>query len=169
MTLAEFLEVTNEIESFYGTEGKPKTLNTAESNIWYEELKNLNQDRYREISREIFRTSQYMPKLAEVIRLNKLMPKEKVEKKEIEKEECHLCFGDGIFEVMYDQSGYIYSLPLKCICKNGEKYAELPSIKEYGLYKNNNGKVEFGNSQKFKFKSYVFARINNYLRSKEKC
>ena len=130
MNSTEFLEVTREIEKFFG-----KELPTEQSKIWFEELKEIKKERYRQISRECYRTLKFMPKLSDIIEINKKLPKPK---QEIDDTiyPCDICNGTGI--VMYyrkepDLGDRVYQYGARCDCKNGLRYRNIPSISELGL------------------------------------
>ena len=130
MTQAEFFEVTGEIEKFF-----EKELKIEQSRIWFEELKEIKKERYRQISRECYRTLKFMPKLVDIIEINKNLPKPK---QEIDATiyECNVCNGTGI--VMYyrkepNLSDNAYQYGARCDCRNGLRYRNIPSISELGL------------------------------------
>ena len=130
MNSTEFLEITGEIENFFG-----KELPVEQSKIWFEELKKIKKERYRQISRECYKTLKFMPKLADIIEINKNLPKPKQETDETIYE-CNVCNGTGI--VMYyrkepDLSDNAYQYGARCDCKNGLRYKNIPSISELGL------------------------------------
>ena len=129
MTQAEFVEVTSEIEGFFG-----KELDTYQRKIWYEELKNLTKERYRQISRECYKNLKFMPKLADITELNKNLQKPQQQIDETTYE-CNICNGIGI--VLYTKiiEGYPYQYGARCSCKNSAKWnKKIPSIQEVGLY-----------------------------------
>lgn len=127
MTQSEFIEITSDIEKFY-----EKELTTEQNRIWFEELKTINKERYRQISREIYKTSKFMPKLADIIEINQKLPS--VIKKENKVYECTRCNGVGI--VIYKKiiDGYTYDFGARCNCQNGMQLSKsIPSIDEVGL------------------------------------
>ena len=85
MTSGEFIEATDELEKYY-----KKELTVEERRIWFEELKNINVIRYKAILKEIFRQKTFMPKLADIININKTLYIE-TKQEEIKTVECDIC------------------------------------------------------------------------------
>ena len=130
MTVSEFLDVTCDIMEFF-----EKNLNDKQKHIWFDEIKNLSKERYEQISLECYRTLKFMPKLADIIEINKKLPKPKQEIDETIYP-CDICNGTGI--VMYyrkepDLGDRVYQYGARCDCKNGLRYRNIPSISELGL------------------------------------
>lgn len=69
MEIAEFIEETARIEKFY-----EKELEKFQRDIWYQELKNLPINRYRQIVNNTFRKCKFMPKLADIISIQEELP-----------------------------------------------------------------------------------------------
>jgi hypothetical protein len=131
MEIQEFIEVTGEIEKFYGEENKPKELNSTERRIWFEELKKISKERYRQVVREVFRNCKYYPKLADIIALEKTLPKEN-KNVVYETVECVRCGSRGVIEINYKNDNLLwYSFAAKCTCQNARKYENFPSITNY--------------------------------------
>ena len=127
MTNTEFIEVTDEIEKFY-----EKELTIEQKKIWFSEIKNLTKERYRQISREAYKTLKFMPKLADIILLQNTTPI--IKNKDIEnQEECSICKNKGF--LIYKQK--IDSIEYECLakgtCSNAMRYAKYPSVKELNL------------------------------------
>ena len=68
MTNVEFVEETNNLEKFFD-----KDLKDFERAIWFRELKDIDVARYRQIVKEAYRQCKFMPKLADIIKINKLV------------------------------------------------------------------------------------------------
>lgn len=127
MTNVEFLEVTQEIEKFY-----EKELTSEQSRIWFDEIRNLTKERYRQISREVYKSLKFMPKLADIIEINKTIPS--VVKQDNTVYECSRCNGTGIVCYTQIKEGYPYEFGARCNCQNGMKLSKsIPSIDEVGL------------------------------------
>lgn len=122
MEIKEFIEETSAIEKYYG-----KELEKLQRDIWYRELKQLNVARYRQVVREIFRQCKFMPKLADVIEINKDLSYTTITKQEEEREECTKCNKRGFIlykkEIDNGKNKLIYEYIARCDCKNGLKYA----------------------------------------------
>lgn len=131
MTQNEFIEVTGEIEKFYD-----KELSIEQSKIWFDELKNLAKERYRQISREIYKNLKFMPKLADIVEINRSLAS--VVKKDNDKVyKCNKCNGTGIViytKVINDSGSFPYQFAARCTCPNGMKLSnKIPSITEVGI------------------------------------
>lgn len=130
MTISEFLEVTGEIEKFYD-----KTLNQTESKIWYEELNKLTKERYRQLSRECYKNNKFMPKLADIVGLQRTTLLARKEE-DLESEKCNICKSKGFItykQKIEDLGNREYEFVARCTCKNARKYIKFPSIQELGL------------------------------------
>ena len=127
MTNVEFLEVTREIEKFY-----EKEINAEQSRRWFEELKNITKERYRQISRECYKTLKFIPKLPDIIEINKRIPSE-VEKNNTVYD-CSRCKGIGLIVYTKVQEEYPYKYVARCNCKNSLKMSKrIPTIDEVGI------------------------------------
>lgn len=155
MTDTEFIEETGKLEKYYG-----KELETFQLKIWKEELGHLSLTRYRQIIRQIFKISKFMPKLADIIEINSSLISEKKQTEETETVECSRCKGLGFITYaklidngVIDEEKNItekisYQYFARCDCANGNKYIYdgskiqdsehrskyyVPSITELGL------------------------------------
>lgn len=158
MEIQEIYDGINKLETFYS-----KELNETEATIWENTLLKMEKERFEKIINECFAKKSYMPKLANILEIDKVLPKKKVEELQQETVDCKYCQGMGIFEIQYEQNGNNYSFGARCICENGNKYNEFKSIKDYGLLRPD----YFGNTSIYKLKPYVLNLIKNRLR-KEK-
>ena len=86
MTNVEFVEETNNLEKFFD-----KDLKDFERAIWFRELKDIDVARYRQIVKEAYRQCKFMPKLADIIKINNDLPKTKIKKEEKEHVKCNVC------------------------------------------------------------------------------
>lgn len=158
MEIKEIYEGIDKLEKFYG-----KELNETEETIWVNTLSNMKKERFDKIINECFNSKSYMPKLATILEIDKILPNKKIEQFEEKKIDCKYCQGLGVFEIEYEIENIKYSFGARCICENGEKYKEFKSIKDYGILKPD----YFGNTYKYKLKPYVIQLIRNRLQ-KEK-
>ena len=121
MTDSEFVLETSRIEKYYG-----KELDEFQRKIWHEEIGHLSLPRYRQIVKEIFKTSKFMPKLADIIEINNTLAYEKKERI-TEEVECSKCDGKGflIYTKLYDNGTekIPYDYLARCTCANGEQYS----------------------------------------------
>lgn len=121
MEVPEFIEETSRIEKFYH-----KDLEKFERDVWYQELKNIPINRYRQIIMQVFRSCKFMPKLADIISIQNELPfgnKVQVEKERVN---CNKCKGKSlIFYKKYIANGdkkLEYDYAARCDCRNGEEY-----------------------------------------------
>lgn len=126
MTSAEFVEITNEIEKFYD-----KELNSTERKIWFEELKKLSKERYRQLIRECFKNNKFMPKLSDILTYQRVLPLPHKEDDTIEK--CSICRSLGFLIYERKIEDYSYTYAARCTCANGNKFKKYPSIQEVHL------------------------------------
>ena len=128
MTIAEFIEVSNELTKFYGKD----EISSFESKIWYEELQRLSKERFRQLVSECFRNNKFMPRLADMIEYNKTV--QRFEKQDIERQEdCAICKNSGFvsYTKLDKEEGVEYFYVAKCKCRNGMKLGKsVPRIDE---------------------------------------
>ena len=96
MTNVEFVEETNNLEKFFD-----KDLKDFERAIWFRELKDIDVARYRQIVKEAYRQCKFMPKLADILKINNELPKAKIQKEEIT-EKCDICKNRRIYNLSKD-------------------------------------------------------------------
>ena len=84
MQIAEFVEETSQIEQFF-----EKELTDFQRENWYQELKYIDIERYRQIVKQVFRKCKFMPKLADIITIQEelLYQQSKKEKQKVAKKE----------------------------------------------------------------------------------
>ena len=129
MTAAEFVEVTAEIERFY-----EKEYNVEQRKYIFEEFKNESKEYYRRVSREVFKTCKFLPKLADLVDIAHTVPKHKKEEKD--KVGCEHCNSIGL--IVYKKYDPIikqeYSYAARCICENAEGISkDIPLATEIGI------------------------------------
>lgn len=118
MKIEEFFEVVQEMENFYG-----KEMTTEQKKIWYENLKNIGATRFRYIIANLYKTSKFLPKLADIFEMNISIGRTE-EKKEEQKngEKCNKCNNTGY--IFYKQiiNGYQYEFVAICSCGRKRQY-----------------------------------------------
>ena len=131
MTQAEFIEITSEIEKFY-----EKEFTDEQRKIWFDELKNLTKERYRQISRECYKNLKFMPKLADIVELNGSIGKNTLSNFNNHQkiEDCNKCNGVGIVFYTRMLEGHPYEYGARCDCQNAIQWSKaIPSIQEVGI------------------------------------
>lgn len=116
MQINEFIDETSDIEKYYA-----KELDEFQRKIWFDELKDISLSRYRQIIREIFRTSKFMPRLSDILEVHRNLSFKREETQE-EKVQCDKCNSEGyiLYTKMFEGIPYIYAA--RCTCKNGDSY-----------------------------------------------
>jgi len=140
MQINEFIDETADLEKYYD-----KELDEFQRKIWFDELKEISLPRYRQIIREILRTSKFMPKLSDVLETSRNMAY-KTENTIQESVECLKCNSTGIIVYTKVFEGIPYQFAARCTCKNGDRYKYdgkkvhehkssyyIPSIEEVGI------------------------------------
>lgn len=122
MQTSEFIEETSKIEKFY-----EKELDDFQRTIWFQQLKNLSVQRYRQIIKQVFNKCKFMPKLADIVSINEELPYSTIKENLVEKVECDKCNGLGlIFYKKYIDNGgkrLEYEYVARCDCQNGLHHA----------------------------------------------
>lgn len=140
MEVKDFIQETRDLEQYY-----EKQLDEFQRKIWFDELKEISLPRYRQIIREILRTSKFMPKLSDVLETSRNMAY-KAENTIQESVECSKCNSEGIITYTKVVEGIPYIFAARCTCKNGDRYRYngqemhehkskyyVPSIEEVGI------------------------------------
>lgn len=128
MTMQEFIDVTDDIEKFYG-----KAINSFERNIWFEEIGKLKVEKYKKIVKHCFRTEKYMPKLADILRIKKELPNERVEWIPVD---CRRCNSTGMisYHKFNQLNEMYYTYVCRCNCENGQRLSKnIPQIDEINI------------------------------------
>lgn len=122
MTVHEFLGIIEKLEAFY-----KKQLEQIEKDMWYNEFGNLTAKRFEEVLHKAYTTCKYMPKLADVVAINKELPYQQIKAKIEGNVECKKCKSIGlIFYKKIINNGpkkLIYDFAARCECENGLQYA----------------------------------------------
>ena len=146
MQIAEFVEETSQIEQFF-----EKELTDFQRENWYQELKYIDIERYRQIVKQVFRKCKFMPKLADIITIQEELPYQQ-NKKARQKTDCEKCKGEGFIlyqKIINDGNRKIeYTYVARCTCQNAEDFKYngtkindikhrskyyIPSVEEIGI------------------------------------
>ena len=114
MEVTEFIQETGRIESFF-----EKELTKFQRDEWYQELKSMPINRYRQIVKQTFRECKFMPKLADIVSINNELPYSGNNSNERERVECKACKGEGVIKYFKDIEGKPYEYFARCTCQNG--------------------------------------------------
>ena len=119
MQINEFIEATARLETYYD-----KEYTIEQRSIMYEELKNLDITRYRQLISVVLRKCKFMPKLADFNEANIEEPYKT--KQEETKIECKKCNGTGYIiytKIVNDGIRQLkYSNAAICDCGNAKQY-----------------------------------------------
>ena len=129
MKIEDFNKETQQLERFY-----EKEIPEEQKKIWYEEFKRMNIERYRYIIGQAYRKSKFIPKLADMIEINKNCGY--IENEETSIKNCERCNGTGIIlykkKVMGNETECDYAC--RCTCTEGMKLSKsIPTWQEIGL------------------------------------
>jgi len=130
MQISEFVEATAKIETYYG-----KDYTTEQRQIMFEELEDLDIERYRKLISTVLKACRYMPKIADFVEANRDLPYE--EKTIDEVVECDICKTTGYvsFTKVYGKLEYVFAC--RCCCANGlNKSKDVPTYQELGIRPN---------------------------------
>lgn len=129
MKIEEFDEETRKLEKFYD-----KEIPEEQRKVWYEELKKIDIIRYKYIIGQIYRKNKYLPKLAEILEVNKTIGYTEQLKQKEEKIKCNYCNGTGFIFYKKKVGDIIYDYVCRCNCINGmNQNKEIKSINELGI------------------------------------
>ena len=131
MKIEEFNKETQKLERFY-----EKEIPEEQKKIWYEEFKKIPVERYRYIISQVYRRMKFIPKLADMIEINKNCGYTEIFQKVIKNQKCEKCKGTGI--IMYKKNVYENTTEndyaCRCTCINGMNLSkQLPTWQEVGL------------------------------------
>lgn len=116
MKIEEFDEETQKLEKFY-----EKDIPDEQRKIWYEEFKGISITRYKYLISQVYRKCKFMPKLADMIEINKsigyMQPREQEQKKQLA--ECDKCKGTGFVFYKKQKGTLWYDYVCRCNCLNG--------------------------------------------------
>ena len=116
MKIEEFDEETQKLEKFY-----EKDIPDEQRKMWYEEFKGISITRYKYLISQVYRKCKFMPKLADMIEINKsigyMQPREQEQKKQLA--ECDKCKGTGFVFYKKQKGTLWYDYVCRCNCLNG--------------------------------------------------
>lgn len=116
MKIEEFDEETQKLEKFY-----EKDIPDEQRKIWYEEFKGISITRYKYLISQVYRKCKFMPKLADMIEINKsigyMQAREQEQKKQLA--ECDKCKGTGFVFYKKQKGTLWYDYVCRCNCLNG--------------------------------------------------
>lgn len=121
ITINEFIQATNRLETYYQKEYTKEQLK-----IMYEELKIHSLDRYKLLISKAIQQCKFLPKVADLIQINKESPFKNSEEERAEKIECKRCNSTGY--VLYDKlvnngnEKLKYTFMAVCQCGNVKQY-----------------------------------------------
>lgn len=120
MKINEFLDEVAQIERFY-----QKEITEEQKQIWFKELRNLDIARFKYIVAQVYRTSKFLPKLADILEINSNLGYSQSQK-ESKQNKCKKCKGTGYLiykklidngkEKLQNEYGAI------CTCRQKQKY-----------------------------------------------
>ena len=117
MQITEFMQETMKLEKFYA-----KEMEQYEKDIWYQELKNMPVNRYSQIIKKAFSQCKFMPRLADIVAINKEMISSINNQNQTSKVGCNKCNGDGVIKYYKDIEGKTYEYFARCICQNANEF-----------------------------------------------
>lgn len=119
MTLTEFINETRRIEQFYD-----KELNDVQRDEWYKNLKNIAIEKYRQIINVSMERCKFLPKLADILEIQRTLNYEKKQEKQIIK--CSKCNSTGYLiykkTIKNGDRNLKYDYACVCTCGNAKKY-----------------------------------------------
>lgn len=119
MTFGEFIEETSKLENYY-----EKEYTLEQRKIMYEEVKNIQVEKYRADVRQLLRNNKFLPKLADVLAVNKEIHINS--NNNFKNIECKKCKGTGYsFYTKIIKNGdkeIKYEYAYLCDCGNAKQY-----------------------------------------------
>lgn len=120
MQSGEFIEATGRLEQYYD-----KEYTNEQRQIMYDELKDIEIERYKRLISIVIRKSKFLPKVADIIDANNEEPYTNY-KNEQEKIECSKCNSTGyiIYNKVIQDGNKEYTVPYGalCDCGNARQY-----------------------------------------------
>lgn len=120
MQLSEFIEATSRLETYYD-----KDYTNEQRQIMFEELQEMDIDRYKKLVSVVIRKNKFLPKVADIFEADKEEPySQKQEEKE--KIDCNKCKGLGVIVYKKKISNGLkmleYEYAAICDCENEKIY-----------------------------------------------
>lgn len=141
MSEKEFYKYVQELQNFYG-----QKLSEMELTVWYENLKFMSMQRFNYILAEIYKTSKFIPKLAEILEIHKTIPYTVTQDTPQISGKCEKCNNTGYVLYNKDIDGITYTYCAVCECGRQKRYDGkecvdpknkrdyyIPTAKELGL------------------------------------
>lgn len=133
MQINEMIEANNRLENYY-----EKEITAEQSNIMFEELKEMPIEKYKEAIAICIRTSKYMPKIADIISASKTIDNTNYNNEKKQYEKCNKCNGTGYityYKTITDGDRKLdYQYGARCICENGNNANQnIPTYIELGV------------------------------------
>ena len=121
MKIYEFMETIKQVERFYS-----KEIPEEQKQVMYKELKNMELVRFKYIIAQHYRTSPYLPKLPDILEINKKLGYSQI-KKDKEVKKCEKCKGTGyvLYKKIIDNGKggkMINTYAAICTCRQKRKY-----------------------------------------------
>lgn len=121
MQISEFIEATSRIEQYYD-----KEYSNEQRQIMFDELKNLDIERYKKLVSVVLHNCKFLPKLSDFFAAEKETPYGQGLNENIEKIDCNKCNGTGyIVYIKLENDGerkIPYSFGALCTCGNAKQY-----------------------------------------------
>lgn len=113
MTFGEFKDATQKLEHCYN-----RKMNETQANVWFDELKYYDLEKYKKAVNKICTTSQYFPALSTVLEvLRRTRADVDLTKPKVE---CKACKGTGYVLYYKTINGIDYEYASQCNCQNAE-------------------------------------------------
>lgn len=143
MTKQEFMQYMQQVGNVYNN----SKINDEQIEVWFENLKFMSVERFNYILSEIYKTSKFMPTLADILQLHRQIPyTAKKEEVQVKSGKCNKCGNTGyvLYKKLIDNKPYTYSAVCDCGRANrydGKEIADpknkseyyIPTITEIGL------------------------------------
>lgn len=117
MDRKDFIGYIDTIQNFYN-----QRMSEIELDIWYENLSFMTIERFNYILAEIYKTSKFMPKLADILAIHKQIPYTAKKDENIIKQNCSKCKNTGyvFYKKQIDNKEYKYAAV--CDCGSQERF-----------------------------------------------
>lgn len=116
MEYRDFMDYVGQMQEFYD-----KTLSDIELEVWYNNFKYMTLERFNDVICEAFKTSKYLPKLSELLQIQKTLPYTQPVK-QTKDGKCQKCSNTGyvLYTRIVDNKPYTYSAV--CDCGRANRY-----------------------------------------------
>lgn len=117
MNREDFLKYIEELQNFYG-----QKLSQTELEVWYDNLKTMTMQRFNLILSEIYKTSKFMPKLADILQVHNQIPYTATQPEKKMTGHCEKCNDTGYVTYYKDIDGMKYQYAAVCDCGRQSRY-----------------------------------------------